>query len=131
VDVDTRLPEGPSRRGKLFRNEVAIETKDGRTQDGISERRLGAAVTNQKKGIFGWASDVRESGIWFVLALLLTLGFVVGALDVVTWDKEFGKSVLAEGNAVLIDIFLIGFVIAAYDYRRRRRGEPTPGSLGT
>jgi hypothetical protein len=78
-------------------------------------------MINRKWGIPRFLRDIHESGIWFVLVVLVVLGIAVGALDFIHWDREFAKSILAEANAVLIDIFLLGIVIAIYDYRRRRK----------
>src|SRR6266481_5251374 len=75
-------------------------------------------MINRKWGIPRFLRDIHESGIWFVLVVL---GIGVGVLDFIHWDREFAKSILAEANAVLIDIFLLGIVIAIYDYRRRRK----------
>jgi hypothetical protein len=78
-------------------------------------------MINRKWRIPGFFKDIHESGIWFVLVVLVVLGIVVGVLDFIHWDREFAKGILAEANAVLIDIFLLGIVFAIYDYRRRRK----------
>jgi len=85
----------------------------------------GYVMSTNKPSATVLAKDIRESGIWFVLIILAILGIGVGILDVVHWDRDFGKSILAEANAVLIDIFLVGVLIAIYDYRRRRKEEIT------
>jgi len=73
--------------------------------------------------IAAFVRDARESGLWFVLVLLLLIGTGVGVLDVIHWDGELAKGILAESNAVLMDIFLLGIVIALYEYRRKRHEE--------
>jgi len=73
--------------------------------------------------VAAWLQDIRESGIWLAFAIVLALGIAVGFLDVSHWDREFSNSILAEANAVVLELFLAGVVIAVYDYRRRRNQE--------
>jgi hypothetical protein len=70
-----------------------------------------------------WTRDIRDSGIWLAFAIALVLGGIVGALDVTQWNREFSDGILAEMNAVVVELFIAGVVIAVYDYRRRRSRE--------
>jgi hypothetical protein len=70
-----------------------------------------------------WLHDVRESGIWLPFAVVLVLGLVLAGLDVWRWDRDFANAMLAEMNAVVIELFIVGVVLVAWEYRRRRKGE--------
>jgi len=76
-------------------------------------------MTSKNRVIAEWAREARDSSIWFALLLFVILSIVIGTLDVIYWDKNFGRNIIAEANAVLIDIFVIGIVVAFYEYQRR------------
>jgi hypothetical protein len=70
-----------------------------------------------------WVRDIRESGTWLPFAVVLLLGCVVGVLDLSQWDRDFSTNMLVELNAVVVELFIAGVVIAIFDYRRRRSRE--------
>jgi uncharacterized protein YjbI with pentapeptide repeats len=74
-------------------------------------------------GFASWRRDIRESGIWLALAIVLLLGGVVVALDIGRWNHDFSNSLLAEANAVIVELLIAGVVLAIYDYRRRQSQE--------
>jgi uncharacterized protein YjbI with pentapeptide repeats len=74
-------------------------------------------------GFASWRRDIRESGIWLPLVIVLLTGGVVGALDVGHWGHELSNGVLAEANAVVVELLIAGVVLAIYDYRRRQHQE--------
>lgn len=86
------------------------------------EPQVGPGITDHSQ-VAAWLQDIRESGIWLAFAIVLILGIPIGILDVSHWDHEFSNSILAEANAVVLELFLAGVVIAVYDYRRRRNQE--------
>lgn len=52
--------------------------------------------------------------------MFVTLSVIVGVLDILYADDTFGQSLLIESNSVILDFFILGILIAGYDYRRRR-----------
>lgn len=70
-----------------------------------------------------WLHDIRESGIWLAFAVVLVLGLVLAGLDTWRWDRDFANAMLAEMNAVVVELFIAGVVLAVWEYRRRRKGE--------
>lgn len=70
-----------------------------------------------------WLRDVRESGVWLAFAVVLILGVVLAGLDVRHWDRDFANAMLAEMNAVVVELFIASVVLAVWEYRRRRKGE--------
>lgn len=77
-------------------------------------------MKNGHSGINEWVRVFRDSGVWFAFVVFAVLSVIVGSIDVVYWDSSFGQSILAESNVVLLEILLIGVILAVYDYRRRR-----------
>lgn len=86
-------------------------------------RSLNAVASRSASHIATWIREAQESGIWFAFAIVLVFGVAVGVLDASRWNHEFSNSVFAEMNAVVVELFIVGVVIAIYDFRRRRKQE--------
>jgi len=89
----------------------------------LGDEVRGEVMTRWKRELVEWVRDIRESGLGFALGILLLLGILVGALDVIYWGSDVANNLIAEANGVLAELFLIGIVISIYEYRRRRKEE--------